>query len=86
MLFLVGCLLGFALVVFSTKVAASSGTTGSAGVAASAVLMSVGVKVSAGPGAGVLCLILKRDVCAGGVLVVWSGPSPGYPKVWLCLG
>ena len=82
--FLVGCLLGFVLFVFPTEVVASSpsGADGSTDVAA---LMSVGATVPSGLG-GVLCLILNRGVRAGGVLVVWSGPSPGYPRVWLCLG
>ena len=82
--FLVGCLLGFVLFVFQTEVVASSpsGADGSTNVAA---LMSVGTTDLSGLG-DVLCLILKRGVRGGGVLVVWSGPSPGYPSVWLCLG
>ena len=82
--FLVGCLLGFVLFVFPTEVVASSpsGVDGSTDVA---VLISVGAKDLSGLGS-VLCLTLKRGARGGGVLVVWPGPSPGYPSVWLCFG
>ena len=82
--FLAGRLLGFVLLVFPTYVVASfpSGAGVSTGVDAP---MSVGATALSGLG-GVLCLILKRGVRGGGMLDVCSGPSPGYPSVWLCLG
>ena len=85
--FLVGCLVfGVVLVVVPTGVVVSAITAGSAGTAVSVVFIAAGVKVSAGLGVGVLCLILKRGACVCGWIVVWVGPSPGYPRVWLCLG
>ena len=63
--------------VFSTDVVASSITASSAGAA---IFITNGVRVSAGAGAGVLWLILNRDVCVCGWLAVWAGPSPGYPN------
>lgn len=82
--FLVGCLLGLELLVFPLYVVASfpSGAGVSAGVDAP---LPVGATALSGLG-GVLCLILNRGVRGGGMLGVGSGPSPGYPSVWLCLG
>ena len=80
--FLVGCLLGLALVVLEMHMVASfpSGV----GVSAGGAPMSVGATAS---GVGdVLCLILNLGIRVGGMLGVGVGPSPGFPSVWLCLG